>query len=170
MATLWFALSLGLAFVLSVCGVLMLLLGWKLNPVVGESRWLFFTLYSTIICLVVVAIFLLQSVTHYELSSLAGWLSVVLSLFWIPIYVSKFVHLRKLVKKVHQERWGHQRDAANRSGASGDIEPLPASVSRIVIHSGSSGACAAGVAASAGSAQGLPPVQYPPAINDVLVL
>ena len=56
----WVPLFLAVIVFLCAGGISILLVVWKINPVLGESRWLFITLYTTLLGIVVMGLLLYQ--------------------------------------------------------------------------------------------------------------
>lgn len=172
--TVWLAVSVALQMAGCLAGIVMLLLGWKFNPVVGESRWLLMTLYSILVALViyvVVVVVQLQQeppVSHAVASALVGWLQVFLSLWCYALYFSKARQLARnplaagaAAPPGSAAGGGDGMTLSNieiHSGGSGAVLPGTSSSSRVHIHSHSSGGWRS-------QQSTLPPMQYPPLVG-----
>jgi phosphate transport system substrate-binding protein len=100
----WFVSLLIFVGAMALANAVLLLFTWKINPGVGESRWIFTAMYSVLVCVVVIAISLVQSSSasaYPFFAQVVGWTSAFMSFVWIPLYVSKIKAFHSASHAVH---------------------------------------------------------------------
>lgn len=134
----WLLFSWIVVVLLCLVGIIILLLVWNINPVLGESRWLFVTLYSALLGTVIIGIVLFQEMPYNTVVMSCGYFLVLLSFWWIPLYGTKIYHARKRTGNLVAVRGGSGRgDVAVPGGFNHATDSLMAS--RIIINSESGG-------------------------------
>jgi Ca2+/Na+ antiporter len=121
---IWSGALLGCVGMLALVLIVLLIMSWDINPAIGESRWIFVSMYSLLLCVLLLVIFVAVSFSPVGASQFFGWTSLWLTCLWIPLVVSKMApHNRR--------QTAHNSGQDSNSQQQQQLQPLSISLVRI---------------------------------------